>query len=721
MGKTIKKLIFTLVFLAVGAFSFEVRADSADRTDSGKRIRVGCVDIDNFLVFSEEGYTTGYAADYLDKIAEYTDWEYEFVRGSWAECIQWLEEGEIDLLLPAEYSEERAERFLFSNEMCCMDYAALIGRKEDDIYYEDYQAFDGMRVGMIAENYLNRIFDLYAERHGFAVEEVFYSTGSELNAALENGEVEAIISGNMNFYENQKLLARVDFMPAYFIASKENLELMEELNEAQNSITLENPYYTATLHEKHYGRIERQAVGFTREEMEYMQEVGVITVRYPQNNYPLYYLDEKTGEAAGIYAEIIQQIFEGCGLEYESVPWTEEEEDWVQAVADSPGTVFCVTESLKSREKDKLNFTDGFFTATYNLVGRRGANLDLQTPLRLAVITLNKGERREAEQRYPHWEIVPAGSVEECLEYVRKGTADLAFVNSIVREEKSSGQIDAELVNIGADIISVDICIAMSDENEILLKTILNKGIKKLDAETVEQSVFNYIVMLEPRLTFWGLVRAYPAYAMVIAAGICLVFVVLSAVGMRYVVSRKKNRILREKNKELNEAIRIQRELQLECEMDPLTGLKNKRVVRELCETMLAEEGRPAYALLVLDIDNFKNVNDEYGHLTGDRVLTELAQCMKEVFTEQILGRIGGDEFLVLVRGVEDGEELKAIMKRFFQRLKKIELPTGVTCSVGAVVSQNPGDSFQDLFEKADKALYDAKRKGKNQYVIESI
>ena len=75
------------------------------------------------------------------------------------------------LLLPAEYSEERAEDFLFSSYECCFDFAALVGRKSDErLYYDDYHGFQGIRVGMIKGNFLNDLFDEYAENHGFSYE-----------------------------------------------------------------------------------------------------------------------------------------------------------------------------------------------------------------------------------------------------------------------------------------------------------------------------------------------------------------------------------------------------------------------------------------------------------------------------------------------------------------------------------------------------------------------
>lgn len=712
-----KKQLFLVFLLLLSIYSTAAVVSA----DLNQRIRVGCIDIDNFLVTSDEGYTSGYAADYLEKIAEYTNWEYEYVRGSWEECMQWLEEGKIDLLLPAERSAEREEKFLFSKEMCCMDYAALVGRKDDDIYYEDYAAFDGMRVGMIAENYLNGLFDDYAEKHGFSVEKVYYSTGTEENEALEKGEVDAIISGNMNFIDSQKLLARINFMPAYFITSINRPDLMEALDDAQNNINLENPYYTATLHEEYYGRIERQAVGFTREEITYMENIDKVQVYYDTDNYPLFYTDESTDKAAGIYVDILIQIFDGCGLKYEFVPWTEENSNEIQSVETTPNILFCTSESMRIAEKDTIDFTNGFLTVTYNLVGKRGANINLQDPLKVAVVSHNLGDRKEIEERYPDWGIVFADDMNECFDCVKNGTTDLAFVNSIVQEAHAGEVWDTELVNISADVISVDVCLAMSKSNDPLLKTILNKGIKKLVKEEVDQTVFNHILLAKPQITLSGLISSYPFVAIGIVIVICAILAIFVLICVQSVTSRKKNRILQEKNKELEEAIKVQHELQLENELDPLTGLKNKRTVQRLCAKILADSKGNSCTLLVVDIDNFKNINDVYGHLEGDRILAELAQCIDSAFAGQILGRIGGDEFMILLRDLEDDKELEKILDNFFDRLKKVELPTAVTCSVGAAVSKKSGEKFEDLFERADHALYVAKGLGKNQYLIEKL
>ena len=253
-SRTISRLRRMIHKVLIVAFALTAMQVLPIQAQESRTIKVGCIDIEDFLVVDQDGNVSGYASEYLEKISKHTGWTYEYVNGSWAECLNWLKEGKIDLLMPAEYSEERAKDYLFSQDYCCMDYAALIGRKNNDkIYYEDFENFDGMTVGIIEGNYLNDVFDQYAAKHDFTVNKKSYANSESLEAALEEGEVDAIINGNMNYYDTQKLLAKIDYMPAYFITSVNQPDLMEELDRAQYLIHLENPYYAAQLHEKYYG------------------------------------------------------------------------------------------------------------------------------------------------------------------------------------------------------------------------------------------------------------------------------------------------------------------------------------------------------------------------------------------------------------------------------------------------------------------------------------
>jgi diguanylate cyclase (GGDEF)-like protein/PAS domain S-box-containing protein len=159
-------------------------------------------------------------------------------------------------------------------------------------------------------------------------------------------------------------------------------------------------------------------------------------------------------------------------------------------------------------------------------------------------------------------------------------------------------------------------------------------------------------------------------------------------------------------------------------ERDSLTKLFNAHTTRKKTEEYLANAGdETECALLIIDLDNFKHVNDTFGHMFGDMVLTQAAQTIRKLFRSQdIVGRIGGDEFMVLMKNVSD----KALVnKRCVQLLEAFRAifcsnmyGSGISCSIGVAFSPMHGKGYFDLFRCADYALYQAKDLGKNQYVL---
>jgi diguanylate cyclase (GGDEF)-like protein len=153
---------------------------------------------------------------------------------------------------------------------------------------------------------------------------------------------------------------------------------------------------------------------------------------------------------------------------------------------------------------------------------------------------------------------------------------------------------------------------------------------------------------------------------------------------------------------------------------DPLTALYNRREL-EVRSPRLLEQASPARpgALLLIDIDNFKLVNDLYGHTAGDRLLVALSEMIRSVLPQgSLAARLGGDEFVILLsdasseRIVSLGSELRA---RFFQMASEtFATPDAVTLSIGANLFDQPPNSLTALIEQGDAALYEAKRGGRD-------
>lgn len=152
---------------------------------------------------------------------------------------------------------------------------------------------------------------------------------------------------------------------------------------------------------------------------------------------------------------------------------------------------------------------------------------------------------------------------------------------------------------------------------------------------------------------------------------------------------------------------------------DVLTGLWNRAYTENAVNEMISQEKKGA--LFMLDMDNFKAVNDNYGHIAGDETLKVFAGTLKKFAGEgDILCRIGGDEFMIFVKGVTEKSELSSRAADIISDFQKkfAALSFEIECSVSIGIAQTPEDGleFNKLYNSADKALYYVKQNGKNAY-----
>ena len=167
--KLLMLTLFSCLFFILGGFSF---ASAAERGQK-QTIRVGYYGYDNYLsVDGNDGYS-GYSYEFLKDIAEYTGWEYEFVYGTLEECMTRLENGEIDLMTSLQKTSARMNKFAYSQNYVGMIYSVLcVNQNREDIYYEDFAKFDGMKVGFLKGSNIGKNLDEYAAEHNFRANQV---------------------------------------------------------------------------------------------------------------------------------------------------------------------------------------------------------------------------------------------------------------------------------------------------------------------------------------------------------------------------------------------------------------------------------------------------------------------------------------------------------------------------------------------------------------------
>lgn len=173
---------------------------------------------------------------------------------------------------------------------------------------------------------------------------------------------------------------------------------------------------------------------------------------------------------------------------------------------------------------------------------------------------------------------------------------------------------------------------------------------------------------------------------------------------------------------DITEERRTQERLRVLANTDTITGLPNRNAIHELINDAIENAGDNQVGIVYLDLDNFKRVNDAYGHMFGDQLLQAVSLAILSCLEEnQLLARLGGDEFIVLATQTSQGS-LEAMASRILTRLRQpfriglIEVYTG--CSIGIALAPQHGHDSESVIRNADTAMYTAKEGGRGQFCV---
>lgn len=298
-----------------------------------------------------------------------------------------------------------------------------------------------------------------------------------------------------------------------------------------------------------------------------------------------------------------------------------------------------------------------------------------------------------------------------CLQvYVYLGEQEKAWKNLESIIKKASSQDDfLECFEFYADACSFVIEQGMQKEARQLLEG-MEQSAKKLDLAYVQLRLKRIEVSYH---------KSYSTHEKYLSA--CQDYVAMQE---EYQTFINQNKLVGMRNIEAFQTIKKEKEIYREISRhDEMTGLLNKKTLEaSVSEYLRTEERSVNAALLVVDLDYFKNINDTAGHLKGDKVIKDVAGRMKEAFSQySLLGRIGGDEFAVFVREAFDRENIIARAKEFCNAIKELDYsdePFTVSVSIGIAFAEAEINTYEQLFEIADKALYTAKDLGRGRVYV---
>jgi diguanylate cyclase (GGDEF)-like protein len=298
-------------------------------------------------------------------------------------------------------------------------------------------------------------------------------------------------------------------------------------------------------------------------------------------------------------------------------------------------------------------------------------------------------------------------SISEVFASIEDGECDYAIVRYSVGRRAVASLPDSNIKAIGPTLLNNYVCIGVDPNQSELLDEVNNAIISASLDGTLSVLSEKWLGTYVGTLTFAELLHENME-TLIYIAGTMAIIMLLSLLFLRRFFSHKREILL----------TRL-------AERDQLTGIYN----RATCEVMIrktvtaSNPTHDIHALLMIDMDNFKAINDNFGHMEGDAALCRIADGLTSIFrTRDIVGRLGGDEFFVFMAHCTDQKAPLSKMEQIGEVFSTIyrlnETIFRASASVGIAMFPKHGLTFEQLYKSADEALYEAKRRGKNGYAL---
>ncbi|WP_255467147.1 EAL domain-containing protein [Raoultibacter phocaeensis] len=604
----------------------DARADDQVPTPR-ETVTVAYYEDGDYMLRNANNEYSGFNIDYLEEIALYAGWNYEYVDyGTWERAYDALVQGDVDILPSVYHSAERDKKMLFSKTPVCSIYTAINVRIDDDRFaYDDYEAFQDMKVGVIGESLDAEAFEHYCEKHNLSVETIPYSDTPLLISDLEQGILDAIAITYLGTNIEFKTVAQFSPEPLYIAIAQNEADLKTLFDDATDRLLIRNPDYFTELYKAYFSMNTKQDPVFTRSEYAYIESAPVLTVAYDSFRTPLSYTDPTTGEFTGVAAMLFADIARTTGLRFEYVPVDDHNAAIDLAESGEVDIVYAVDQSVELSPKSTILTTGPYLKDTMaKIVGGNptGTRIALPEGFSLAAEIAEEAQGHEA---------VYYKTPKQCFDAILEGKADIAYADIHVADYLLSEPQYNSLSLLALTDYTNNMSIGVSASADPQLVDILDRCIQFTSDTTMTRWITETALIAHPASPI-DIVRQYPLQ---IIGG--LVALLLAAIGVFVYIYRSKSR----------NAERIVKLVY----SDSLTGGWNLNRFQVEASKTIGEDDAGAFAILFFDISRFKSFNAAFGYAEGDRLLLALSRLLDQFDQEgECHARINADQFVALLR-----------------------------------------------------------------------
>lgn len=698
-------LLLCVVLIGVCVSPIAVNARKNETT-----VRVGWY-ISPFNMIDQFGRRSGYAYEYQQKIAAYTGWNYVYVEGTWSELIQKLADGEIDLMSDVSYTEERAEYMLYSTlPMGAEDYYIFISPKNTDYSPGDYDYFSGKRVGVIKDSFQAGLYREWEQKTGVSSDLIDLNCSeSEALEMVRTGELDAFVT--MDAYGGADIavpVVKIGSSDFYFAVSKDRPELIEELNAAHSRILDENLFYNQELNNR-YVSTAGANLFLSAGEKEWLSEHGKIRVAYQDNDLAFCAADKTTGALTGAlkdYLDDASECFENAQLVFEPVAYPTAAEAIHAVRSGKADCMFPSNLTTSDGESLSLVMTPSMIsTELYAIVRKADQQTFFQKEqITAAVIAGDPNYDAIMMESFPDWKQAGFEDIPSCLEAVSKGEADCVLISNYQYAQYAK-QCDRQNLTLLATGQETDYCIAVKSGNTELY-SILTRTVNIISKTNITSSLSYYSAM-ENKTTLIDFIRENPAVVIAVIA-VLVALIVIIVMQQRFIRAKKEVEKSHHQVNDLNKLVYF----------DKLTSVRNKGgfdVHLNDIQSRIDGGGQVEFGIVILDCNNLKQINDQYGHDKGDVYLQTASRLICRVYKFSPVFRIGGDEFAVILQN-EDYRNRSSLIELFKRNEAMVTAAAEnewdkVSVAIGmADYEPQVHQTVDDVVREADQKMYENKR-----------
>ena len=507
------------------------RAAEMDNDEKQSQIiRVGSFE-DTFDYVDKNGVRRGYGYELMQALAGYTGWKFEYVKCDWSNCFDKLENGEIDIMGDISYTDERAQRMLFSDEAMGEEKYILYADLADmDIEMSDFKSLDGKRIGVLMGTEPEIMLTQWENKNGIHTEHVNVNNNDDVEKKLANQEIDCFVSLEESIWSEQGIssITTIGKSGIYFAINKARSDIKTELDYAMRQLDQESPFFKADLYKKYFTLDYCQIL--TGEEKSWLEEHGDIRIGFLNNDPAIFSRDEATEKLTGMLAEYTSYAKDGLGnqvlkfyiQEYDSY------DEMTQALQDREiDMVFYAGRNPDFAEKNGYALTNTAWT--YSLMAVTDEKkFDEDRLYTVAVPKEKDALKQHIAFCYPQWKLVDYDSLEDAADMVMNEKAD-CFLIGTSQALKYDNERDFKSVPLTK---TMEACFAVrGGEGPIL--SILNKTLKAMPSDMLTSALAIYDSTAD-KVTFWDFVKDnMPAFF--VTAG----FSSLGIIGIILVLLRK--------------------------------------------------------------------------------------------------------------------------------------------------------------------------------------